>query len=113
MTGVWTVADGCGVRHSYGKSTGSPTESTIYAASKSAYQELQSRVTAPPSSTVILGRSMGGGVAVNLATQYSDVQSQGLILQSAYASLGECQRRHRQHAWRRTPPPSPPLCSLA
>lgn len=41
-----------------------------------------------PSNVVLLGRSLGGGVTVKLGTT-EGVQSQGMILQSTFASLGE------------------------
>lgn len=74
----------------YGASTGDPSEDDIYASSKAAYDVLQTRAGGDPSNTVILGRSLGGAVAVNLATQIlNSTQSSGMVLQSTFTSLAE------------------------
>lgn len=72
----------------YGKSTGDPSEDSIYASAKLAYDQLQTLAGGAESDTLVLGRSMGGGVAVNLVTEQSKA-SKGLILQSTFSSLAE------------------------
>ena len=70
----------------YGKSTGDPTEDSIIDSGKKAYAKLQELAGGNENETLVLGRSMGSGVAVNLVTEQS-LPSEGLILQSAFTSF--------------------------
>ncbi len=51
----------------FGQSSGEPSEAGCYAAGDATYQWLAQRV--PPESIVILGQSLGGGVATDLASR--------------------------------------------
>jgi fermentation-respiration switch protein FrsA (DUF1100 family) len=53
----------------FGRSTGQPGEAGCYAAADAAYEWLAQRV--PPERIVILGQSLGGGVAVDLASRHA------------------------------------------
>jgi fermentation-respiration switch protein FrsA (DUF1100 family) len=49
----------------FGRSDGKPSEASCYAAADSAYDWLKERV--PPANIILFGKSLGGGVAVELA----------------------------------------------
>jgi len=68
----------------YGKSSGRPHETTLYDASETAYEFLQTTET--PERCIIFGRSLGGAVAVELATR---VPAAGLIVESCFTSTVE------------------------
>jgi uncharacterized protein len=68
----------------YGKSTGSISESGFYYDAEAAYDFLTSEKKFKPDSIIIYGRSIGTGVAVDLA---SKKKCAGVILESAYTSL--------------------------
>jgi len=53
----------------FGKSEGSPTEEGCYAAADAAYDWLVQERKIPPSKLIILGKSLGGGIAVDLASR--------------------------------------------
>jgi pimeloyl-ACP methyl ester carboxylesterase len=80
--------DGAGVMavswRGYGGSTGSPTEEGLMADARAAYASLRSRVD--PRQIVLVGESLGAGVAVMLATE---APVAALILDSAYSSISE------------------------
>lgn len=68
----------------YGRSEGRPTERNCYAAGDAAYDWLvQSAGVAPPN-VILYGKSLGGGVAVELATRRPH---RALILIKTFASL--------------------------
>lgn len=67
----------------YGLSTGSASEPSIHAATKVAADYLQNTLNVPLSGTVIYGRSLGGGPAVELA---SKERVAGVVLQAAFTS---------------------------
>lgn len=69
---------------SYGKSTGTITEKGLYKDAIAAYNFLVNKKKFNPENIIIYGRSIGTGVAVELATQY---QSKGLVLESPFSSL--------------------------
>ena len=52
----------------YGRSEGKPSEAGCYAAARSAYEWLVKNQAIPPERVVIVGESLGGGVAVELAS---------------------------------------------
>ncbi len=70
----------------YGRSTGKfPTESQVYQDTEAVWNYLRQRV--PADQIVIYGESLGGAIALNLATKHSDAK--GLILQSSFTSMAE------------------------
>jgi len=67
----------------YGGLSGSPSEKGLYADGEAALAEL-GRLGIPPSRVVLVGRSLGSGVAVELATRH---RVAAVVLVSAYTSL--------------------------
>lgn len=67
----------------YGGLRGSPSEAGLYADAEAALAEL-GRLGVPPSRVVLVGRSLGSGVAVELATRH---RVAAVVLVSAYTSL--------------------------
>jgi len=67
----------------YGGLRGSPSEEGLYADGEAALAEL-GRLGVPPSRVVLVGRSLGSGVAVELATRH---RVAAVVLVSAYTSL--------------------------
>jgi hypothetical protein len=65
----------------YGKSEGKPSEEGLYRDARAAYDWLCAKT--PPGRIVVLGKSLGGAVAADLA---SKVPCGGLILQSTFTS---------------------------
>jgi fermentation-respiration switch protein FrsA (DUF1100 family) len=68
----------------YGKSEGSPSETGILADGDAAQKWLAQRTGLRPSDIVLMGRSLGGGVAVDLAAKNG---ARGLILQNTPTSM--------------------------
>lgn len=68
----------------YGDSEGSPSERGLYQDASAALAEARLRSGAQP--VVVFGRSLGGAVAIELASQY---QVDGLIVESSFTSLAE------------------------
>ena len=68
----------------YGKSGGSPSEAGILADGDAAQQWLAGRLKMRPDQIVLMGRSLGSGVAVDLAVKNG---ARGLILQNAPSSM--------------------------
>lgn len=68
----------------YGKSEGKPTEKGILADARAARKWLANRKGVPEHEIVLLGRSLGGAVAVDLAAQDG---ARGLVLASTFASM--------------------------
>ncbi|MBN1256511.1 MAG: alpha/beta hydrolase [Planctomycetes bacterium] len=68
----------------YGRSKGKPTEEGTYQDAMAAWDYLVKAREFPPEKIVILGRSMGGGVATWLARE---TKPGGLILESCYTSM--------------------------
>lgn len=73
----------------YGSSSGSPSERGCYAAADALYDHLSARKDVDPKKIVALGRSLGSGVAVDLAIRKPLA---GLVLFSAYTSMGDMAR---------------------
>ncbi|MEH2222110.1 alpha/beta hydrolase [Nostoc sp.] len=67
----------------YGTSQGKSTESHAYEDINSAYNYLTKNLKIPPERIIVLGRSVGGGSAVNLAMQKPVA---GLIIESSFIS---------------------------
>ena len=73
----------------YGKSEGSPTEQGVLADARAARSELAKRAGISEEQVVLLGRSIGGGVAVDLAAKEG---ARGLILESTFTDLPDVAR---------------------
>lgn len=67
----------------YGLSTGTPSEPAVYEATNTAARYLQDTLHVPLARTILYGRSLGGGPAVELASREPVA---GLVLQSAFMS---------------------------
>ena len=68
----------------YGGLEGTPTEHGLYADARVGYEYLHTTKQIPPDRIVVYGWSLGGAVAVHLA---SEVRQAGVILEGAPASL--------------------------
>ena len=68
----------------YGLSSGSPSEQGTYRDARAAWAHLTDQRQIPPQQIIIFGRSLGGGVAAQLA---SEVEPGGLILESTFTSI--------------------------
>lgn len=70
----------------YGDSEGSPSEAGLYQSADAAWEYLVSDKKVKPENIIIFGRSLGGAVAVDLASR---VKAGGLILESTFSSVGD------------------------
>lgn len=70
----------------YGKSEGSPSEQGLYADARAAWDYLTTARKIPASHIVIFGESLGGAVAVDLASKTSAC---GLVVQSSFTSIAD------------------------
>lgn len=68
----------------YGKSSGTITEKGLYADGEAAYQFLVNEKGYAPEDILIYGRSIGTGIAVELAARH---ETKGIILESPFTSL--------------------------
>lgn len=68
----------------YGRSEGKPSEEGLYVDAEAAWKYLLEQRGFYPGNVVIFGYSLGGGVAVELASR---VQPGGLIVQSSFSSI--------------------------
>jgi fermentation-respiration switch protein FrsA (DUF1100 family) len=68
----------------YGHSTGKPSEQGLYRDAVAAWLHLVERTDTEGSPRLIFGRSLGGAVAVDLATR---VKADGLIVESTFTSI--------------------------
>ena len=68
----------------YGHSTGEPGEAALYAAARAARTHLRETLGVPAERTILYGRSLGGGPAVQLATEE---RVAGLVLQGAFTGV--------------------------
>lgn len=75
----------------YGRSEGKPDEQGLYRDGRAAWDVLTGAMGVDPSRIVIHGVSLGGAVAVNLATE---VEAAGLILQSSFTSVPDMAAHH-------------------
>ncbi|HVI91159.1 MAG TPA: alpha/beta fold hydrolase [Dongiaceae bacterium] len=80
------TADGSGLLalswRGFGTSTGTPTEAGLMTDARTAYDYLKTKTT--PDHIVLMGESLGTGIAVHLATE---VPVNSIILDSAYSSI--------------------------
>ena len=70
----------------YGRSEGTPSEAGIYLDARAAWEYLTRERSLRPEQIVILGKSLGGAPAIELATH---VRPAGLIVQSSFTSIAE------------------------
>jgi uncharacterized protein len=75
----------------YGRSEGTPTEAGCYAAGDAAYAWVTTEGKVPPGRVVLLGESLGSGVAVDLATRHDH---RALVLMCPFTSLPAAARSH-------------------
>lgn len=75
----------------YGKSQGQPDEANTVADARLAQLWLADRAGVRPDDIVVAGRSLGGGVAVGLASQYP---VRALVLDRTFSQLVETARYH-------------------
>ena len=75
----------------YGKSEGRPSEAGCYAAGEAAYRWLTDEAKVPPGRIVLMGESLGGGVAVELATRHDH---RALVLVFTFTSLPAAAKYH-------------------
>ena len=73
----------------YGKSKGHPTEKGIYIDGQAAYDYLAARPDFPKDRIIAYGASLGGAVAIDLATQR---KVSALIVDSSFSSAGAVSR---------------------
>lgn len=70
----------------YGDSTGSPSESRIYADARAMWEHLVTQRNLSPDSIVVWGASFGGAAACDLA---SKVKPAALVLESTFTSMAD------------------------
>ncbi len=75
----------------YGKSEGKPDEAGCYASGDAAYKWLTEVAKVPPNRIVLLGESLGGGTAVELATRH---EHRALVLVFTFTSLPAAAKFH-------------------
>jgi hypothetical protein len=74
----------------YPMSGGKPSEAGLYATADAAWASLQTRPGVDPHKIVIVGRSLGGGAAIDLASRHRPA---GLALFSAFTTMREMARK--------------------
>lgn len=72
--------------HGYGQSEGKPGEQETYLDAEAAWQYLTDTRGIPPDSIIIFGRSLGGAVAVWLASQH---RAKALVVESSFTSIAD------------------------
>lgn len=75
----------------YGRSTGRPNEKGLYRDARAAWRYLREEGGVDADRIVILGKSLGGAVAVDLA---AEVEPAGLIVESSFTSVPEMAAHH-------------------
>jgi hypothetical protein len=75
----------------YGRSGGKPHEENLLADGRTAQLWLAERTGVQPEDVVVYGRSLGGAVAVGLASQYP---VRGMVLERTFAELVETAQHH-------------------
>jgi pimeloyl-ACP methyl ester carboxylesterase len=68
----------------YGRSTGTPTEEGLYKDARAAYDWLVQEKNIDPRRVIIVGQSLGGGVAVRLA---GEVEHRLMVLESTFTCM--------------------------
>jgi fermentation-respiration switch protein FrsA (DUF1100 family) len=74
----------------YGRSDGKPSETGCYAAADAAYEWLIRTVAVAPENIVLMGESLGGGVATDLAVRR---RSRALVLVKTFTSIPDMARK--------------------
>ena len=74
----------------YGKSSGVPSEFSLYAAGRAALAWLASDRDTPADRVILFGKSLGGGVATELAVT---APVRGVVLESTFCSIPEVAKR--------------------
>lgn len=75
----------------YGRSAGQPNESGVLADGQAALEWLASRAGIAPSQAVLVGRSLGGAIAIDLAATNG---ARGLILENTFSSIPDVAASH-------------------
>lgn len=70
----------------YGNSEGTPSEAGIQRDAETAMNHLLSRADIDPSKIIVMGRSLGGAVAIYTATKYKD-SIRGMLIENTFSSL--------------------------
>lgn len=80
----------------YGDNPGSPTEEKLAADARAIWQAITGKPGVKPSHVVLLGESLGGGVATRLAAEVcaAGTPPGGLILRSTFSSLADVAAHH-------------------
>jgi fermentation-respiration switch protein FrsA (DUF1100 family) len=80
----------------YGDNPGSPTEEHLASDARAIWQAITGQRGAKPSNVVLLGESLGGGVATRLAADIcaAGPPPGGLILRSTFSSLADVAAHH-------------------
>lgn len=71
----------------FGRSTGVPSEYGLYADARSALEFLHNRSDLATDKIFLFGRSLGGAVAIHLATNCSSLPIRGVIVENTFTSL--------------------------
>jgi pimeloyl-ACP methyl ester carboxylesterase len=80
----------------YGKSEGTfPSEATVYSDARAAWSYLTEQKGIDPGSIFIYGHSLGGAVAIELATTHPEAG--GLIIEAAFTSIADMARQIPQY----------------
>lgn len=74
----------------YGRSTGEPSEAGLYRDAEAAWRYLTEVQGLPPDRIVLLGRSLGGAVAIDLAARHPPA---ALVVECTFASLVDIGQR--------------------
>jgi fermentation-respiration switch protein FrsA (DUF1100 family) len=74
----------------YGRSDGRPTEEGVYADTRAAFEWLVEEKEIPAEDIILFGRSLGGAVAVDLATK---VTCGGVVVESSFTTAAELGRK--------------------
>ena len=77
--------------HGYGKSGGTPSERNLYLDGDASLKWLKEEKNIMPEQIVIFGKSLGSGVAIELATKNS---FKGVILETPFSSIASVARSH-------------------
>jgi len=75
----------------YGKSESKPSEETCYASAEAAYLWLKNEAHIAPGRIILLGESLGGGPAVEMATRH---EHRALVLVFTFTSLPAAAKYH-------------------
>ena len=74
----------------YGMSGGLPSEANCYATADTAFQYLKTRADVDPKKIIVMGRSLGGAVAIDLSSRN---EVAGLVVFSTFTSMGDMSKR--------------------